>query len=139
MCELADDYYYGHDRDINYELVAYWYLKAANLGFGEAQYRIANMYLWGDIIEDRIEATKWLCKAALQGYERQGKFYSENPIDDIKLCMEFTANEWREAHMHEGNPNVVTVPIYTLTPKDMYCIIFHMYTQKTTEILLAFL
>ena len=122
MCELADDYYFGHDCDINYELAAYWYLKAANLGFGEAQYRIAKMYLWGDITEDNIEATKWFCKAALQGYERQGTYFCENPIDDIKLCMEFTANEWREAHMREGSSDVVTVPIYTLTPMDMYCI-----------------
>ena len=54
----------------DYKEAAKWYLKAAEKGHAQAQYKMGTMYTLGKgVYKDRIEAAKWFGKAAQQGYE----------------------------------------------------------------------
>ena len=50
---------------------AYWYLKAAEQGYDEAQYTLGWLYLRGIGVEqDVMQSRYWFRKAAEQGHER---------------------------------------------------------------------
>lgn len=118
--ELVDHYYemgwqydvgFMHEQD--YQKAAQFYLKAANLGHLKAQSKLAYMYRFGDYFEENdAEAFKWFCKAAAQG--------DDDALSIVKVQMESDANEWRQKHMTENSPIVVTAPIQKLSPLDMY-------------------
>ena len=113
LYELGDSFYYGFDFPQDQQLAAELFLKAAELGHAPAQCQVATMYELGEYFEEsRVEASKWYCKAAIQG--------DNSAMSSLKVCMEFDANDWRKEHMVEGSPEVVTIPIHALTPIDMY-------------------
>jgi TPR repeat protein len=66
----AEDYYYGRNgKDEDNEEAAKWYLKAAEQGHADAQYKLAGCYEngWG-VDEDGEAAAEWYMKAAEQGH-----------------------------------------------------------------------
>ncbi|MGA3213586.1 MAG: tetratricopeptide repeat protein, partial [Terriglobales bacterium] len=53
----------------DYAEAAKWYRKAAELGYGAAQYYLGFAYRYGEgVTQDDIEAAKWFRKAAEQGH-----------------------------------------------------------------------
>jgi uncharacterized protein len=72
QCALGEDYDLGLiGLSTNFVEAINWYRKAAEQGFSEAQYNLANDYFNGNgVIEDQVEAAKWFSKAAEQGYAK---------------------------------------------------------------------
>ncbi|HEY3827264.1 MAG TPA: tetratricopeptide repeat protein, partial [Bryobacteraceae bacterium] len=61
-------YWYGSGVPQDYVEAANWFRKAAEGGFAEAQYRLAQMMAIGQgIRQDNTEAANWYRKAAEQG------------------------------------------------------------------------
>lgn len=53
----------------NYEDAIYWYQKAADQGYAEAQCRLGSCYDQGKgVTQDKIKAKSWYKKAADQGH-----------------------------------------------------------------------
>jgi TPR repeat protein len=62
-------YYNGQGVPKDYAEVAKWHRKAAEQGAMDAQYNLAQLYLFGEgVTQDNAEAAKWWRKAADQGY-----------------------------------------------------------------------
>ena len=66
---LAKNYYYGIGGEKNLEEAFAWYLKAAEKGYSDAQYKVGYMYDNGEgVKEDKEEAFEWYMKAAKKGH-----------------------------------------------------------------------
>ena len=63
-------YRYGsHDVPENFVQAVYWYRKAAEQGYAEAQYELGYCYMGGNgVAEDETQAVSWYRKAAEQGH-----------------------------------------------------------------------
>lgn len=68
--QTAEDYYYGRNgKNEDNDEAAKWYLKAAEQGHADAQYKLGGCYEngWG-VEEDADAAAEWYLKAAEQGH-----------------------------------------------------------------------
>lgn len=67
---VGTNYYFGIDGcELDYKQAVYWYKKAAELGFAEAQYRLAHCFYNGYGVErDFKQAVYWCRKAVEQRY-----------------------------------------------------------------------
>jgi TPR repeat protein len=67
---LADEYYLGTQfKNINYKLAFQYYMKAANLGCGEAQYKVGECYRLGcGVKQNKAISTVWYKRAKQSGY-----------------------------------------------------------------------
>lgn len=62
-------YQFGKGVPQDYPKAVEWYLKAANQGYAEAQYRLGFMYESGEgVPEDDSKSIEWFEKAAKQGH-----------------------------------------------------------------------
>lgn len=129
MVELADDYYYGLTLPTNYKEAFFWYSIAAKMNDAKAQYRLGELYYNGDGVEQsNMDALFWFCSAAEQGYITYYPSYLgslagkpwDDPIQKIQLIIELEANDWRERHMKDGDPTVVTTPTYFIGTHEMF-------------------
>lgn len=67
--DLGEMYLYGHGVEENLEQSAYWFRKAAEHGYAEAQNNLAHSYSFGiGVPRDDKEAVKWYRLAAEQGH-----------------------------------------------------------------------
>ena len=76
-CKLGDRYFFGRGGDIDYDKAVYWYTKAAERGYAEAQFRLGQLYnldSWryrsynSKVEKDIKKAEYWFTKAADQGF-----------------------------------------------------------------------
>ena len=97
---MGDLYFNGDGKEVpqDFKQAVYWYTKAAEQGFANAQYRLGYMYDYGDEIpQDYKQAFFWYTKAAEQGHyfakehrEEMLKRMSQSQIEEVrKLSKEF--------------------------------------------------
>jgi TPR repeat protein len=94
------------DGQRDYAEAFHWYLKAAEMGFGEAQYNVCRMSAQGlGTAADYPEAVKWCSKLADSGDEwgqfGMGRIYEDGtgvPPDPVK------AFQWYRKSAEQGNP-----------------------------------
>ena len=79
--EIADNYCYGIDPPL-YDEAVKWYIMSATLGYAEAQYRLGDMYYYGEYYNQNYdEAHRWYSLAAKQNFAKAqfglGRIYSQ--------------------------------------------------------------
>lgn len=90
--KTASFYEQGIGVEVNIDNAAAFYLRAAELGNMEAQYKIGQYYLLGNSVEEDVEqALYWLEKSHLQGYTAAtsslGLIYETNiDVQDLELA-----------------------------------------------------
>ena len=106
----AEDYYYGRNgKDEDNEEAAKWYLKAAEQGHADAQYKLAGCYEngWG-VDEDGEAAAEWYMKAAEQGHadaQYEIGYFLYNVCDG---CEEEGLEWWRKA-AEQGQEDAINI------------------------------
>ena len=106
----AEDYYYGRNgKDEDNEEAAKWYLKAAEQGHADAQYKLAGCYEngWG-VYEDGEAAAERYMKAAAQGHadsQYEVGYFLYNVCDG---CEEEGLEWWRKA-AEQGQEDAINI------------------------------
>jgi TPR repeat protein len=81
-------YYNGQGVPKDYAEVAKWYRKAAEQGAMDAQYNLAQLYLFGEgVTQDNAEAAKWWRIAADQGYGAVPNLILASRITMATVCL----------------------------------------------------
>jgi len=98
---LGEKYYYGRGVSQDYKEAAKYFLKTAEQGYADAQYKLGRMYEYGyGVGSDVIEAVEWYEKAALQGHSDAqyslGCLYDDF-FEDVKALY------WYEKSAEQGN------------------------------------
>ena len=104
--DAQSQYYLGCDYDLkdNAEKAVKWYRMAAEQGFAEAQFALAEFYYWGWGIEcNDAEAAKWYRAAAEQGHGKAQKGLGECYNEGTGVVQDYEeAIKWMQLAAEQG-------------------------------------
>ena len=91
QCALANNYYFGHDVEINYTKTVFWLKKAAKQGLTQALYNLGTCYFNGKgVTKDPAQGIFWYEKAAEKGHVRAQYYLGESYYEGNNIPQDIT-------------------------------------------------